>query len=492
MRLTSKLTAVMIAVMSVLFCAYGYVTLERQSLFIERDMKNDGMLVGVTIAKAAANIWMARGVEAAIAFVDDVDEDYANFQIRFVKLPSLTADEPHAPLITISPTDQRRLLDGPLVINRATEAERDYLYTYVPIQSPDGSHAAVEIRESFAQATQFVQVSGIRLALMLAVIILSTAGVMWMLGILLVARPIARLSEKAKQIAQGDYSGHAVVSGGDEIASLATDINTMSDRLHETRLLLDEETAARIHAIEQLRHADRLTTLGTLSTGLAHELGTPLNVLSGRLQLCMTDHELTPELQEHVEIAVEQTQKMAAIISQLLDFSRARTPTRERSDLNALSQRVIRTLAPFAMRRQTILKFSSQGSSAVAHVDATQIEQVITNLLLNAIQSMEDSGGEILLGVDTKVCAHPEASAGPRLPHIHVWVRDSGLGISSDDAERMFDPFFTTKDVGKGTGMGLSIAYGIVKEHGGWIDVETEIGEGSCFSVYLPYEALLQ
>ena len=452
-------------------------------------MARDGKLIGHTLAKAASTMWQSQGVESAISFVNKINDDYERLLIRFVWLGE-ASDPAHRSSIDLGSNEKEQLLRGPVVITQIEGPDLDYVYTFVALHGPEETNAAaLEIRESFAPASRFVRISGLRLAAFFGIIILSTSAMMWALGTMLVSRPIAQLSKKAKQIASGDFSGVAIVKGRDEIASLAADINTMSSKLLEARTLLDQETAAKIKAVEQLRHADRLATIGTLASGLAHELGTPLNVLKGRLQMATANLSPDTDLYENLEVSAEQTQKMTGIISQLLDFSRSRTSHRESVDIATITQRAIRTLAPFAAKRHALLKFSSDGSPAVANVDATQIEQVVTNLLLNAIQSME-SAGDILVGLDTQMLCHPDKKDEPAVSYLHLSVHDSGQGIDPTSAEQIFDPFFTTKDVGEGTGMGLSIAYGIVKDHGGWIDVQSQPGNGSCFSVFLPCEAL--
>jgi signal transduction histidine kinase len=458
-------------------------------MFFQEDMTRDGKVIGHPLAKAVSTMWRSQGLDRATTFVNEINDDYERLVIRFVWLGE-SRNPAYQTSVELSNHEREQLLRGPLVITRTAGPDPDYIYTFVSLQGPEGSDpAALEMRESFAPASKFIRISGLRLAAFFGVIILSTSGIMWILGTVLVARPIAQLSKKAKQIANGDFAGIAVVKGSDEIASLAADINTMSSKLSEARTLLDQETSAKIKAVEQLRHADRLATIGTLASGLAHELGTPLNVLNGHLQLTTAAIPANSPLKENIEICAEQTKKMTTIIGQLLDFSRSRTPNREWVDITTIAQRAIRTLAPFAGKRHALIKFSSDCSSAAASVDATQIEQVITNLLLNAVQSM-DAGGEILVTLSKLTLPDGEQKGDAANNYIQLSVHDSGRGIDPVDAEQIFDPFFTTKEVGEGTGMGLSIAYGIVKDHGGWIDMQSRPGRGSCFSVYLPDEVV--
>jgi signal transduction histidine kinase len=122
--------------------------------------------------------------------------------------------------------------------------------------------------------------------------------------------------------------------------------------------------------------------------------------------------------------------------------------------------------------------------AVVAEVDAGQIQQVLTNLTMNAIQSMPQ-GGAVEFRLARRTCAHPDYG-DTAADFFAIEVRDHGVGISQEHLSQLFEPFFTTKEIGAGTGLGLSIAYGIVQEHGGWIEVASEVGKGSCFTVFLP------
>ena len=259
----------------------------------------------------------------------------------------------------------------------------------------------------------------------------------------------------------------------------------MCERLAESQQRVHHETEARIATIEQLRHADRLRTVGQLASGVAHELGTPLNVVTGRASL-ISSGRLAPEaIVESAGIIKSQAERMAGIIRQLLDFSRSGSPHRVRADLLLIVRETVQILDPLSRKHgvQLLVTESSQPMSAC--VDTGQIQQVLTNLVVNAIQATP-SGGRVTIGI-TKEHRQPPATEGsPPSDYFCLAVVDTGQGIAEDVRDRLFEPFVTTKDVGQGTGLGLSIAYGIVREHGGWIDVQSKIGHGSQFRVFLP------
>jgi two-component system NtrC family sensor kinase len=276
--------------------------------------------------------------------------------------------------------------------------------------------------------------------------------------------------DKTRRIGAGDLTGPLLLGGRDELARVAGALDRMCDRLAETR--------------DQLRHADRLSTVGKLASGIAHELGTPLNVVGGRAKRILR-RAVPPDTGEDARIIVEQTDRMAAIIRQLLDFARRRGAARAPADVAGIARDVLRLLAPIAAKREVTLELDDGGAAARVPVDAGQIQQALTNLVMNGIQAMP-RGGELRVAITRARATRPPPGEGPEAEYLVVRVRDAGEGIRPEHLPHVFEPFFTTKDVGEGTGLGLSVTYGIVAEHGGFIDVESEPGRGATFTVHLP------
>ncbi len=179
---------------------------------------------------------------------------------------------------------------------------------------------------------------------------------------------------------------------------------------------------------------------------------------------------------------------MTRIIGQLLAFARASTPRKVPVDLRIVVQQTIDMLDSIAEKQKVRLTFAPDAEEAVAEIDAGQIQQVLTNLAINAIQAMPN-GGQVQFFIRRP--ASPLPGGDSPTASFAVEVHDQGVGIPEEHMQQLFEPFFTTKEVGAGTGLGLSIAYGIVREHGGWIEVTSRVGEGSCFTVFLPQGAKL-
>lgn len=197
-------------------------------------------------------------------------------------------------------------------------------------------------------------------------------------------------------------------------------------------------------------------------------------------------------VRNNARIVMEQSQRMAQIIRQLLDFARAGKPNKASVDLHHLASSTLSLLRPIADKRRVTLQFDSSEPVSDVIADAAQVQQVVTNLVVNAVQaSPEGSNVEVALRTAQRA-RRPGNPNGPangsdsEPGFVCITVSDHGQGMGEETLERIFEPFFTTKDVGEGTGLGLAVAYGIVQEHGGFITVESKLGEGSRFEVYLP------
>ena len=247
------------------------------------------------------------------------------------------------------------------------------------------------------------------------------------------------------------------------------------------------EIDARIAATEQLRHADRLHTVGRLASGVAHEVGTPLNVISIRAGQIARGRLPPADSIEYAKIIVTQVQRITTIVRGLLDFSRRRQLSRTPNSLRTIARQSLDLLEPLAKKNRVTLTLAGKDLPYTAHVDADLIQQVLMNLLMNAFQaSVVD--GHVEVGIRREHIHPPVDVNRIEGDYLCVYVRDNGSGIREEHIPHVFEPFFTTKEIGEGTGLGLPVAYGIVRDHGGWISASSRVGEGSCFSVYLPLE----
>jgi signal transduction histidine kinase len=242
-------------------------------------------------------------------------------------------------------------------------------------------------------------------------------------------------------------------------------------------------------ALEQLRHSDRIATLGRLASSVAHELGNPLNVIELRAQLISSgDADTLHQAQQSAAVIVEQTRRMTGIIDQILSFARMQPTRVVRLDLLDVLRKAIELTAHTSKKLKTVVHLDTAEAAIEIDGDPDKLLQVIVNLVVNGMQAMPN-GGMVRVSTVEELRAPIDDPGGAQRRYVCVGIADQGLGITPEAAPRIFEPFFSTRTADGGTGLGLSVAQGIAREHEGWISVESEVGLGSSFKVHLPTHA---
>ena len=464
MRLARKLILATLAGLALVLAASAYFRITRELELFERDMIMDHAVLGRTLAAAMVRVWEGKGRNEALSLLENVSTPDGRFRVRW-----FDGEVPAAPVLS-----------------------RERHYTDVPIHVRGQAVGFVELSESRAYERAYVRDTLIRTAWATLAAIVVAALLAALLGLTMVGRPLAKLAQKARRIGAGDLSGPLDLRQRDEIGELAREFDAMCDRLAHARVSLAGETEARVRAIEQLRHADRLATVGKLASGIAHEVGTPLGVALVRANMISSGRIGGDEAREGARIIGEQVERIARIIRQLLDFARGRSvrppgegTRREPVDVAGLVEKTLSLVQPLAEKRQLTLDLHAAAGLPEPSIDEGQIQQVLLNLVVNSIHA-SDHPGKVMVDISVVNATAPADLGGAKGECLCLSVADQGVGIPSEILPRIFEPFFTTKSVGEGTGLGLSVAYGIVREHGGWIDVQSAAREGSRFSIYLP------
>ena len=286
------------------------------------------------------------------------------------------------------------------------------------------------------------------------------AGVL--LGTAYITRPLARVLDGIAHVRSGDFQSTVPPARHDEIGALVDEFNAMVAALVAARQDIERETEARLRLERGLQGIDKMVTIGQLSAGLAHEIGSPLQVLSARasaLQLRSAD----PETRRQAEILVEQTGRITRIVEQLLSFGRRRPAVIARRDLARPVRAVLELLDGEARRRGVALELAVDGGDHAIDADEDQLQQIVLNLVRNALAATP-GGGRITVRID--------AADG----QVRLIVRDTGPGIPPEMVARLFEPFFTTRASEGGTGLGLSVVRAIVIEHKGTITARSDTG----------------
>ncbi|NUO51289.1 MAG: HAMP domain-containing protein [Polyangiaceae bacterium] len=473
-KLALTISSLVVAVLSVL----GTWDVFRDQAVFEADTTRDQLVLANVLAATAERVLGDGGDER------EVDALLAQASRREAQL-ELTWGPVDAPLM--APLDElpasvwEDIRSGrPSTIRIGSPSSKQW--TVVPGDAGKDERFFIAVGESLEPESSHLDASAARSAAAIAILaLLSSAAIRWV-SVRVVGRPVRQLVAHARAVATGDLEHRLDLRQRDEIGRLGDEMNAMTAALATSRRQLEAETERRLATVEQLRHADRLTTVGKLASGLAHELGTPLNVVHGYGRLVQSS-DANEKVRSYGETIVAQTERMTKLVRQLLDFARRRGPKRESTDLSALARRVAGVLEPTA-KKKGISVVAKTGDAIVAAADPTMIEQVLTNLIFNALQASREGAGPITVVVTERAAAGPSTTAG----WVCVEVSDHGSGIATEDLPRIFEPFFTTKQVGEGTGLGLSVTYGIVEDHGGTIEVDSKVGRGTTFRVLLPID----
>jgi signal transduction histidine kinase len=287
-------------------------------------------------------------------------------------------------------------------------------------------------------------------------------------------------------VRDGDGAVRVTARHSDDVGALVSEFNAMVAAVSDARARLEREIEAR-HALERgLQHVDKLVTVGQLASGLAHEIGSPLQVLHGRATTLRDASHEAEEVRRQAAILVTQTERIIRIVQQLLSFGRRLPLAIAPHDLRSIVAPMVEFIEPTARRRGVEVTFEHHDELPLISVDADRLQQVTLNLLTNALRATE-RGGWVRVSLrreppDTSAAQSVESSPA----RVQLAVADSGCGIAPDVQPRLFEPFFTSAASEGGAGLGLAVARSIVHEHGGEITVESEPGRGSRFTVSLP------
>jgi signal transduction histidine kinase len=304
---------------------------------------------------------------------------------------------------------------------------------------------------------------------------------------IVISQPIAKLIAGIDDVAQGDLSRVLLSERDDEVGALATRFNEMTFSLRESRAETERQNQAKLGLEQRLSETARMATMGQMAAEIAHEVGTPLNVISGRARSLARKADDLQAVEKNATIIAEQAGRITRIIQRLLDFTRRKVGTVEPQPVN-LNEVTLSTMefleGQLAKANVSHRLARAEGVPAVIG-DRDQLQQVFLNLFLNAVQAMPDGGR---LRVETAVAERqrPGLEAAPVQTYVRVTVADSGVGIPPEARDKVFDAFYTSKQGQGGTGLGLSVCQGIVKEHDGWIEIRDNDGGGTVFEVFLP------
>jgi signal transduction histidine kinase len=301
-----------------------------------------------------------------------------------------------------------------------------------------------------------------------------------------IARPLLQLRNLSQSVAAGDLSQSIHLKRSDEIGELGDAFDTMTIQLrerteeaerHYTETLQRNRELAEINArLEstqlQLIQSEKLASIGQLTAGIVHDVKNPFAVIMGMAEVLADDDNLDETIKHGLNTIRESAVKGNTIVSDLLKFSRQSQPEMRTLDMRETLRTSMRLTAYLTRRFNIVTEIPE--TPVMLSYDAQLVEQVLINMIHNACQSMPNKG-------TLRIALEKLSDA------VRITIQDTGSGISPENLKRIFDPFFTTKSEGEGTGLGLSVSYGIIANHHGRIDVESQVGIGTAFHIILPF-----
>ena len=289
-----------------------------------------------------------------------------------------------------------------------------------------------------------------------------------------VGRYLSGISQTMSRVRSGERSHRASTQGPREIASLSRALNSMLDSMSQAEEEIAQRRDAQQDLEQKLRQSEKMAAIGQLASGVAHELGTPLSVIDGKAQRCLRDQDLSDAQRDGLQDIRYEVQRMERIVRQLLDFGRTSRQHRRWVPVAHVASSAY-SLVQQEVHSDVRVMLDGPEPGPSIYVDPMRIEQVLTNLLRNALQA--DGVSKVVLSWSLK-----------DEEWIVMRVEDDGSGIPEDIRTKLFEPFFTTKKTGQGTGLGLSVVHGIVRDHGGEVHVSDSQLGGACLTVELPAE----
>lgn len=412
-------------------------------------------------------IYQGRSIGTATIFFRDIR----------ISTNVLTPDGKRAIGTRVSSEVKEHVLDeGKNWMDRAFVVSDWYITAYEPIEDITGERVGI-LYVGVLEA-KYVDVRTKALSIF---ILLTAAGIALAIGLgyflgSKIMQPVHRLIGASAQVSQGNLSPEIGPLSKNEIGILQKTFTEMLNSLRERDRRQKAESEIR------LLQSEKQASIGKLAAGVAHEINNPLTGVLTFTHMLLRRKDIADEIRLDLERIAQATERVRKIVKGLLDFSRQTRLDPEPSDVNRLVRSAISLMENQALVKGISLQFKPGEDLPMFTLDRGQFESVLINIVLNAFDATEP-GDSITLSTGIGVSANHASQKG-----VEIAVSDTGCGIPAENLDKLFDPFFSTKQVGQGTGLGLAVSYGIVERHGGTIRVQSEVGRGSTFTIWLPID----
>ncbi len=483
MSVSTRLIIFLTVALGIVMAVSGYFILRQREAILARALRNELNAHTITLRIALEAGYGAGRIDEAKGLIDRLSENPRIFRV-------VLFDEEGRVVIASSPfgagaispaREIARVIDAGETLNRAhREAGQEGYSVIAPVRLNATRRGAIEV----SQPAEFFQADAARARRDITIITLLLFGTMIVVVQLVMRlsllRPIQDLLTGARIIGKGNLAYRvSVPNRGSEIASLAEEFNRMASGLNEQRLAISRESEERLRLERELRDSERLAVVGRLASGVAHEMGTPLNVIKGRVEMLREQPDMPEEKRSrHLNIIEAQADAIALIVRQLLTLARPLHLQCEPVAIADLIARSVELIEAEADRRRVAVEVGKVDSLQIIG-DKALLHQVMMNICVNGLHAMPEGGR---LSIE---CL-PATSSQRGRPCLGIRISDTGPGIAPEHLAQIFDPFFTTKEIGEGAGLGLSVSRRIVEEHGGWIEAANREEGGAAFVIWLP------
>jgi len=489
MRIATKLTLLLLLAVAVVMAGFGYIRArqERERLIVE--FQQEVLVLANAIKLTVEHALRDRRPQDIQELLTEMVHgpnpvDRIRIFDRTLEDTSSAMSDEGATILLPQAELERVLKGGKTIVRYLDVPRRPAVYALLPLKTRRGAiigvlevvHVATRVQRQIRDATREQVLRLSLLSLTIALIILVTVRIS-------IRQPIEQLVRSALAIGHGDLSRRLTLHRRDEIGQLASAFNRMAERLQAARARSAAEAQARLELERQVQQMEKLAAVGRLASEVAHEVGTPLNIVSGRAEIIQKGLSPDHPLSRHVATILRQIERISGIIRQLLEYARPRRPAVRPVAAGPILLRTVELLEPLTRQRGVDMETQFSDDLPPLLADSDQLQQVLLNLMTNALDATP-RGGQVRLAASQ---ADPEtADPRPRIergrperPFLTLVVSDTGRGMPRDQLEQIFEPFFSTKDRRGGTGLGLPIVEDIVRAHRAAIEVQSAEGAGT-------------
>ncbi|MGR8940352.1 MAG: sensor histidine kinase [Gammaproteobacteria bacterium] len=488
MSVIYKLTLSLFVLSSLVFGIYGTYQLRTESQNLRDDVEQETRLLAFSLLVAVENAVRDQQTEDVQELLQQIERHKPSVDVRIYIQNRNAIRSGEESLEWPEQVEQalyRAAHDGEIKHFYFPEDEPDFLVISLPFHKAStampGNLAVVRSLQKMKEDLSKTKTS---ILLSFLSFILFTSLLCFVLGHVYISRPLQELRRAMLAFRSSTEPPEPLpVTGTDELASVRQEFNRMTAELFSAYRRLDAETQQRRLLQRALQNADKMITIGQLSAGLAHEIGSPLQIINGRARALAGGGEDPNEVRRIANILVDQTDRITRVVQRLLEFSPRHASEPVLCDVIQAIEEVIDMLGFEARRQGVIMTYTHPENLPLLLINKDGVQQIVLNLLSNALAAIVDTGS-----ITIEITQSSIVYADNDIPSLRLTVNDTGTGIAPEHLPHLFKPYFTTRSKQGGTGLGLAVVKTLVTEMGGTVIAETTWGKGSQFTVHLPWK----